>query len=91
LFNGKKYHLLKAINGHDVGGININGLGTAVVGYYTAPGGAVTGFIYENNVWQPLQFPGGYNTASQSVNNANEVVGTFLTVGGVGHGFTWTP
>ena len=55
--------------------------------------GATTfGFVYDpgTNSFTTLAFAGATLTQALGLNNMGEVVGTYTTVGGMMHGFTWT-
>jgi probable HAF family extracellular repeat protein len=69
----------------------VNGEGSIFVGDYNAAAGVFAAFLYQNNSWQELLFPGSNSTNAYGVNDSSEVVGWFLDASGNAHGFTWTP
>jgi probable HAF family extracellular repeat protein len=64
--------------------------GSAVVGSYE-PFAGITGFIYRDNTFLPLSFPGAITTEAYGINAARQVVGYFIDQNKATHGFLWTP
>ena len=63
----------------------------AIVGEYNPTETTEEGFPYQNDVFQPLVFPGSIQTAATGINDLGEVVGQFTDSSSSIHGFTWTP
>jgi hypothetical protein len=52
----------------------------------------VSGFVYHQQVFTPIAFPGANDTGAAGVNDSGEVVGWFTVAGSLySHCFTWTP
>jgi probable HAF family extracellular repeat protein len=64
-------------------GINDKG---AVVGFYTT-GKITRGFLLQHGSFQHFRFGGGTNTQALGVNNAGQVVGSYVDAAGKMHGF----
>jgi probable HAF family extracellular repeat protein len=91
-FQQGKYLKIMIPNAPKAAVLGINSSGDALVGIYK-PSMAITtgtGFLYQNNTLQALQFPGSNLTFATGVNDSGEVVGYFYDANGI-HGFLWTP
>ena len=66
-------------------GINDRG---DVSGFYTV-GKVTRGFVFRNHHFMSLSFGGQTNTQALGVNNADQVVGSFVDAAGAMHGFVW--
>jgi probable HAF family extracellular repeat protein len=71
--------------------IGANPQGTAIVGWYNPSSTVSAGFLYRQNVFTTLEFPGSTVTYAYGVNKNGEVVGMFEDSKGNYHGYTWTP
>jgi len=69
----------------------INDFGALVGLFYSTKDNVFLGFIYQNSIFQILNFPGSTGTFPMAINNSGEVVGYFYDSNSSTHGFTWTP
>jgi uncharacterized membrane protein len=67
-----------------------NKRGNALVGAYVPASNVYAGFLYQNETFTELEFPGSTYGASTGINDAGTVVGLFFDTVGE-HGYTWTP
>jgi hypothetical protein len=65
-------------------GINDNG---DVVGFLTAPGGSVVGFLLKGTTFTEFDFPNSTNTTPFGVNKSDQIVGGYVDSAGKMHGF----
>jgi len=65
-------------------GINNNG---DVVGFYTAVGGAVVGFVRSNGTYTSFSYPGATATTPFGINDHGTIVGSYVDKAGASHGF----
>lgn len=68
--------------------INNHGL---VAGFFTSSNNTVESFLQTHDKVITLAFPGASSTQAFGLNDANEVVGSYMESSGATHGFTWTP
>jgi hypothetical protein len=68
----------------------VNPEGDAYVGSYQVSTNVTAGFLYRDDAFLSLQYPGSEDTNAEGINHTGEVVGDF-TVDSIVHGFTWTP
>jgi uncharacterized membrane protein len=88
-FAAGKLHHLSVPGLPGAGALDISPSGTAIAGSY--PVGFVhTGFLYQNGQVTKLEVPGADSTYPAGVNDAGQVVGSYV-VRGITHAFTWTP
>ena len=88
VFEGGQYRILN-IPGVQTAVSGINPAGTAYVGSYG--GIPSSAFVYANKVFTTLGFPGAIVTFANGVNNAGQVVGSFIDAAGGNHGFLYSP
>jgi len=89
--HGKYKSPIPGLGGGTIGVEGINPAGTALVGGYEPTSGVFAGFLYQNKIFQQLQFPGSSYTLAFGINSAGEVVGYFQDANFNVHGLTWTP
>ena len=87
-----KYRRTRLPGAPDAIALGISPSGNRFVGYYYPDSQTTAAFLYQNKTLQTLQFPQSNSTTAVGVNDAGEVVGSFLESGGFPqHGFSWTP
>ena len=69
----------------------INDSGALAGRFYSAKDNLYLGFVYQNSIFQTLNFPGSAGTFPAAINNSGEVVGAFTDSANASHGFYWTP
>jgi probable HAF family extracellular repeat protein len=52
-----------------------------------ALGSQYHGFLYNNGIFTTINDPSGSNTNAYGINDAGQIVGSYLDIGGVSHGF----
>jgi probable HAF family extracellular repeat protein len=68
----------------------INNKGEIVGAYWMAGGPdgiTASGFLDDNGLFTPIQFPGAADTTALGINDSGEIVGTYADSAGVPHGF----
>jgi probable HAF family extracellular repeat protein len=63
-------------------------VGTVLAAEY---GNKTEGFLYANGATRTIHFPGATSTSVTGINNAGQIVGSFLDQNGDSHGFVATP
>lgn len=86
-----KYKFVRMPNKLDSEVSAINSAGTALAGSYAPISGTGAGFVSTMRTFEELQFPGTNSTSAWGINNAGEVVGSFVDANALSHGFLWTP
>jgi probable HAF family extracellular repeat protein len=73
-------------------GSDIGDAGQIVGTVYPAEyGGKTEGFLYADGATTTIRFPGATSTSVSGINNAGQIVGSFLDDNGNSHGFIATP
>ena len=61
------------------------------MGDFTDPRGVVHGFLLDNGNYTTIDVPGSSLTAAMGINDAGQIVGTYVLPDGTYHGFLATP